>query len=648
MEKKKINKKRVIFKIVISIVMILVALILWVGIEVAVNAFKKDAPRRPTEALHTEGVTDLIWVFNNPGATHPDIAYTSDTVTAQIVLDNIRDSITYINNRYDCSDFRAIDLLKLYLVGGAEMLSLSPDIGETIEQTLTGFKFWITSEGKDSMCYHSENHEALFGVVEYLTGMLFPDTAFTIDGKDGAEHITIARTRLLTWMELRFDYGFSEYLSSNYYPVDLAALSMLLQYGDHTDTELMTKASIITDLICYDYASHLYDGTFISTSGRSYDHNNGGGFPTSSSYKIIDYIWQRGNVDHTLEKGGHDYLFIDMLQSINPDTSNPYYVVPDVILAIGEDQDAKEVKASYGLNLSELEAEGMLGMSDKQILFLLGMGAKTNSEVIDTILDIMNEYNLWHNNFLSSFKYINITLFRWLGLMPSLMDTLKPATNGSAIQRGNIYAYITENYKLSNNQSYHPGFYGDQNTLSIATLPGGVTVYTTHPFRKECDKTPGYWAGFGVAPDAVQDKNIDLKENELYKYLVKTETWTRYELVMFNNSMFYFDAEALKQILPKAINKLAYYKEINPYANEGFRLLINAIIAFISKNEIHQALIYIRILEKHPLNEDQAYEALLQKFLIGVKLILIDDSKGDEVVKDCIQTMQFLNMEKMA
>ena len=146
----------------------------------------------------------------------------------------------------------------------------------------------------------------------------------------------------------------------------------------------------------------------------------------------------------------------------------------------------------------------------------------------------------------------------------------------------------------------------------------------------------------------LEHKNIDLKENELYKYLVKTETWTRYELVMFNNSMFYFDAEALKQILPKAINKLAYYKEINPYANEGFRLLINAIIAFISKNEIHQALIYIRILEKHPLNEDQAYEALLQKFLIGVKLILIDDSKGDEVVKDCIQTMQFLNMEKMA
>ena len=57
----------------------------------------------------------------------------------------------------------------------------------------------------------------------------------------------------------------------------------------------------------------------------------------------------------------------------------------------------------------------------------------------------------------------------------------------------------------------------------------------------------------------LEHKNIDLKENELYKYLVKTETWTRYELVMFNNSMFYFDAEALKQILPKAINKLAYY-----------------------------------------------------------------------------------------
>ncbi|MDD4316751.1 MAG: hypothetical protein PHC84_06310, partial [Clostridia bacterium] len=97
---------------------------------------------------------------------------------------------------------------------------------------------------------------------------------------------------------------------------------------------------------------------------------------------------------------------------------------------------------------------------------------------------------------------------KWLNLLPPIMNAVDPIMHGSAIQRGNIYSYTTENYKMTNNQKYHPGFYGDQQTLSMATLPTGITVYTTHPARLECDETPGYFAGFGVAPDAVQDKNV--------------------------------------------------------------------------------------------------------------------------------------------
>lgn len=505
--KSKGKKKSMAFIITMSFVAVLSAIILWIATDVLIGVAKKDAPRRPTEALSTHGVTDLIWAYNNPGVTHPNLEFSTDTLTAEMVLSNISGTITYIKNRYDCSDFRAIDLLKLYFTGGEEMLALSPEIERTIRESLTGFKFFITSPGKDSMCYHSENHEALFCAVEYLTGIAFPEAVFSIDGKTGADHVEIARTRFLTWMELRFDYGFSEYLSTNYYPVDLAALAMVVQYGDREDTELMTKASIILDLVFYDYASHLYDGTFISTSGRSYEHNNGGGFETCESKRIIDYVWQRGEVDHTVQKGGHDYLVIDMLRSTQ-EGGAPFYEVPEVILAIGEDQDQKEVKASYGLNLDELEAEDLLGLSDRQIMFLLGMGAKTNPEVINTIMDIMKEYDLWHNNFLSALKYLNISLFKWLNLLPPIMNAVDPIMHGSAIQRGNIYSYTTENYKMTNNQKYHPGFYGDQQTLSMATLPTGITVYTTHPARLEADETPGYFAGFGVAPDAVQDKNV--------------------------------------------------------------------------------------------------------------------------------------------
>ncbi len=533
--KSKGKKKSMAFIIAMSFVAVISAIILWIATDVLIGVAKKDAPRRPTAALNTEGITDLIWAYNNPGVTHPNLEYSTVTLTAEMVLANIADTVTYINNRYDCSDFRAIDLLKLYFTGGEEMLALSPEIESTIRETLTGFKFFITSPGKDSMCYHSENHEALFCAVEYLTGLAFPDAVFSIDGKKGADHVEIARTRFLTWMELRFNYGFSEYLSANYYPVDLAALAMVVQYGEREDTELMTKASIILDLLFYDYASHLYDGTFISTSGRSYDHNNGGGFAISPSRNIIDFVWQLGEVDHTVQKGGHDYLVIDMLRSTQPGTGLPYYEVPEVILAIGANQDDKEVKASYGLDLDEIGAEDLLGLSDRQIMFLLGMGAKTNPETINTIMDIMNEYDLWHNNFLSALKYLNISLFKWLNLLPPIMDAVEPIMNGSAIQRGNIYSYTTENYKMTNNQKYHPGFFGDQQTLSIATLPKGITVYTTHPARLESDETPGYFAGFGVAPDAVQDKNVLMS---IYKIPSKKIALASGDTVKYTHTLF--------------------------------------------------------------------------------------------------------------
>lgn len=540
-ERKERKKKSIAFKIIMSLIMIVVALIGWIGVDIIIGVMKTDAPRRPTEALNTEGVTNLTWVYQHPAETHPDISFTSSDLTAQLVLDNIADTVTYINSKYDCSDFRAIDLIKLYFTGGAAMLNLSPEINDTIEDTLTNFKFWITSEGEDSMCYHSENHEALFAVTEYLSGMMYPDSIFSIDGKNGTEHMAIAKARLLTWMQLRFLYGFSEYYSANYMPVDVAAMSMLVQYGDHSDENLMNDATIMLDLIFYDYASQLYDYTFAAPTGRAYDHNNGIYNETSAGYNIIDYAWSRGNVDYDLLRGGHEFLFIDMAQTINTNTGEPFYEIPEVIIDIGNDSGARINKSSNGLNCSELAAEDLIGLSDRQIMYQLGMGAHTNKEIINNMLDIMNEYDLWSNNFLSSFKYVNINLFRLTGVMPYLMDTMNPVMNGSAIERGNIYTYITDDYKLSTAQSYHPGNYGDQQNLGIATLPDGVTVYTTHPYRNDVyNTTPGYWAGFGVAPEAAQDQNISLSIYNIPKgkmLLAPTDT-LQYTHTLFPEELF--------------------------------------------------------------------------------------------------------------
>lgn len=535
MKQKKKNRKPAI-RVVIAVVLIIISMFLWIAIDIIRMAVIKDAPRRNNN-LDTGGVNRLLWVFRNKMLVNDGIPYTYATLTDEIIYKEIQGSAEYIKNRFDCSDFRALNLLELYLEGGEELIALSERSAALIKETLTGFKFWLTSPGKDSMCYHSENHEALFGALEYVIGQTFPGDVFSNDGKSGTEHTAIAKTRLTEWMDLRFTYGFSEYFSSNYYPVDIGAMSFLLKYIKN-DEPFKTRAKMILDLLFYDIASQLYDGTFLSANGRAYDRNNAGAYKANEISEIIKTVWE-GGVEASSKLGGFDSTFYHMYTSTDAG-GQPLYRVPEVILEIGRDKE-KTVKASYGLNVSELEGENLIGLSDRQMMFTLGMGAKAEPELIDNMMNFMDKNNLWGNNFLSAFKYLNITLLRKTKLLAPIIDALDPVMNGSSIQRGNLYTYITEQYKLSVNQSYMPGRYGDQNTLSIVTLPGGVTVYTTHPAQDlKFGTTPGYWAGYGVAPDANAYRNVyislyDIPEKKLFLAAGPTPQYTH---TLFPEEMF--------------------------------------------------------------------------------------------------------------
>lgn len=118
----------------------------------------------------------------------------------------------YMNNRFDCADFRAQMLFKIYKDCGEK---LSENCKLLIKDAFLNFKYFIDEPGDDSMCYWSENHQILFAVSEYLAGQEWQDEIFTNDEKNGKEHMQKASARINAWMKQRFDYGFSEYLSNN-------------------------------------------------------------------------------------------------------------------------------------------------------------------------------------------------------------------------------------------------------------------------------------------------------------------------------------------------------------------------------------------------------------------------------------------------
>ena len=91
----------------------------------------------------------------------------------------------YMNKRFDCADFRAQMLFKIYKDCGEK---LSHECKALIKNTFLNFKYSMDEPGDDSMCYWSENHQLLFAVSEYLAGQEWQNEIFTNDGKTGEEH----------------------------------------------------------------------------------------------------------------------------------------------------------------------------------------------------------------------------------------------------------------------------------------------------------------------------------------------------------------------------------------------------------------------------------------------------------------------------
>lgn len=370
-----------------------------------------------------------------------------------------------------------------------------------IEKAILGFRYWMDQPGEDGRCYWSENHQILYASAEHLAGQKFPDAVFTIDGRTGRQHQADARRRVLTWLEQRWRYGFAEWFSNVYYVEDVAPLCNLIDFS--TDPEIVTKSQIILDLLLYDVATQSHRGTFVSTMGRAYVHNRQSGERGNSMRGIIQNIW---GFDLPVPDGRRmDGIFL----------FRENYRVPAVIEAIGRDRSAVVVKASQGLDLTELPAAQAGGDEDHRIMLQWGAEAFSNPEVINDTLHYVEKHRMFSNSFLHELRSVDFYVLRAPGLLPTVSRLLDPISNGTPLQRANTYTYRTADYLLATAQRYHPGELNDQHHAWSATLSNHVSVFTAHPPVPRKGKTPetdaSYWVGPGRLPDAAQHENVALQ-----------------------------------------------------------------------------------------------------------------------------------------
>ena len=171
-----------------------------------------------------------------------------------------------IERHDDCADF---SLAPLTLLMTRYRNLLTPEKAERIREMVLNFRYWIDEPGNDVMWYFSENHAFLFHVSQYLWGCIFGKETFTVSGRAGAEQSEIGKKRVLAWFDNFFAYGYAEWNSATYIPIDLIGFFSL--YLNAPDEDIRQKAKRALDFTMQVIGFNSFEGVMNTTYGRIYE-----------------------------------------------------------------------------------------------------------------------------------------------------------------------------------------------------------------------------------------------------------------------------------------------------------------------------------------------------------------------------------------
>ncbi|MBR3955273.1 MAG: hypothetical protein IKJ63_07370 [Clostridia bacterium] len=444
---------------------------------------------------------------------------TKNIFTDEEIYELLEHQSRYMGRRFDCSDFRAQMLFKIYKDCGNV---LNEKCKELIKNTFLNFKYFMDEPGDDSMCYWSENHQILFAVSEYLAGQEWPDEIFRNNKMPGREHMEKAKLRIAAWMEQRFAYGFSEYLSNNYIAEDLAPMANFIAYAN--DAKAVQQMKIIMDILWFDVSLNSVNNRFVSTSSRMYGNNKAGNFYGNSIQCAMNVLWGAEGITDVLadphlsvkekdeiaaslaKKPNHIVLcFTDIVKK-------GLYVLPEAIKDIALSKETFVSKMGCGISPEDMKEEGLIGCQPHQIMAQFGAETFTNHQVIENTLKYLKDNMMYRNSFLGYFKFLNLTIFkvvRW----GKFAEKHNIMPHGIATGRGNVYTYRTARYCLSTSVCKDVDMCGAQDHEWSANIGETLALFTTHPAGNgngRYGSSPGYWIGNGRRPMSVQHENVNI------------------------------------------------------------------------------------------------------------------------------------------
>ncbi|WP_435361703.1 hypothetical protein [Haloarchaeobius sp. DFWS5] len=395
--------------------------------------------------------------------------------------DHVWVTMEHVRSRADCADFGLHALLHLRHRYAAD---IDASLRDAIDETLRRAVYWFDDAPTD--CWFStENHQVLYAAAEYLAGDLLADDTFTVTGKPGTWHRDRARGRLDRWLDWRARFGWSEWLSNQYYDENALALLLLAEYAP--DDVLRRRARDLVNVLLYELAVDSFDGALATTHGRAYADALLD--PALEPVAPLCYLgWGTGDPPQTVG------LAALVLATVDHD-------VPDVIRAVGRDDPPELVhRERHGLDVGEAAAFGVNPASPDDTLFFWGQLVMGHRDVAETALSVCpRSYRRRHAEIAPAVCY-----HREHADGPDYT----PDPNNTALTRAEITTYRTPACSLSCVQDYRPGKFGFQQHVWQASLGDRAVVFTNHPQAKRDDGMATYWGRNGVLPRAASHRNV--------------------------------------------------------------------------------------------------------------------------------------------
>jgi hypothetical protein len=410
----------------------------------------------------------------------------------------------------DTGDFAINDYLFTLLRHGDQ---LRPDLVAAFEERVLSFKYWWTEPTPpgiiDSQYYWTENHLVIYLANEYIAGQTFPDEVFGNSGMTGRQHMDHARPLLLQWMSLRARFGFSEWLSNVYWMEDLKGLLLLADWSD--DPELTKWSSALLDVMFVELASHLQDGSFGSTHGRSY---------------LKDKMTARTEDTYAMAKMVFDDTPTDFQNVDNASllATARRYRPPEVARVIAKSAESGVTRQRQSLPIDPFEPIGpdpapAYGLSYDDPMVWWSMGAQFAWQVVPLSIDLITTYELLDTDLFQDLSVLKpIIENSTIPELQTLAQSLAYAVNAPLSSEVNTYTWRSPDVMLSTAQSWRPGQRTEQGHITQATLDPDALVFTTHPAlpppvteqAARSDSQSQYWTGQGSTPRSLQHERVNV------------------------------------------------------------------------------------------------------------------------------------------